>query len=201
MRRALVSIATMGMVVATSLGSTGASAAGGCKPFKPGTPASISSNAADARKAKVVLVSEKATEEKPIVFEYSHGPAIADGSVGDLVGDPHATMILEDARFFNFQVVAGARASVVNARIEWGAPSASDIDLRLYGQTGAELDYSASFNPTQDAFAVAFGGDDANGMEQLLGLWMGRCSGFTIESRPAWSVTGEDPVTLKVWLD
>lgn len=200
MKRGFVSVALTAVVAAQLIETSGASAAGKCKPFRPGPPDSVSVNAADAPKEKVVLVSEKATEDDPLVFEYGHGPAIADQSVGEAVtGDPQGAMILEDARFFNFQVVAGARASQVNARIEWPSPSVSDIDLRLFGQTGAEVDYSASFNPIAIASAVT-GGDDANGLEQLLGLWMSRCSGFTVESRPAWS-PGENAVTLKVWLD
>lgn len=200
MRKASVSIAVLGLVAAQFIGTTGANAAARCKPFKPTAPETASSNGADAEKEKVVLVTEKATESKPIVFEYSHGPAMADGSMGETLGDPHATMLVEDARFFNFQVVEDARASSVNARIEWGSPSPSDIDLRFYGQSGTEIDYSASFNPIQDPSGMVISNDDANGMEQLLGIWVPRCGGFTVESRPAWS-PGEDAVTLKVWLD
>lgn len=201
MKRTFTSMAVVALVMAQFVGGTGADAAGSCKPFRPTQPDSASSNAADAKKGKVVLVTERTTKAKPFVAEYSHGPAISDSSLGQATtGDPHSFMILEDARFFNFQLVAGARASQINARIEWGTPSVSDIDLRLYGQSGAEIDYSAAFNPLEGVTTPVFGGDDANGMEQLLGIWMGRCSGFTVESRPAWS-PGEDAVTLKVWLD
>ena len=187
MRRTSIYIVVLGLIAAQFVGSTGASAAGRCKPFRPKAPASPSSNAADAQKEKVVLVTKKATESKPIVIEYSHGPGIADASVGEVAGDPQAAMIVEDARFFNFQVVEDAPASSINARIEWGSPSPSDIDLRLYGQTGTEIDYSASFNPLEDPSGMVFSNDDANGMEQLLGVWIARCGGFTVESRPAWS--------------
>ena len=199
-----VVVISMLVVAVANLSAVGGTALAGssCKAFKPVAPDSASSNAADATKTKVIQVTDKATEKKPIVVEYSHGPAVADQSLGEsTTGDPQSMMLLEDARFFNFQVASKARAAAVNIRIEWGSPSPSDIDLRLYGGSGSEIDSSVAFNPIyNDAYQAAFGGDDDNGMEQLLDVILTRCYGFTVESRPAWS-PGEDAVTLKVWLN
>lgn len=202
MRRYITLVAVATLVGSALWIAPTASAAGACKKFKPVAPDSPSSTAVDAPKEKVILVSEKATEANPVVVEYSHGPAIADQSLGDATtGDPKTFFIQEDARFFNFQLVAKAKYSSVNARIEWASPSPSDIDLRLFGATGAELDYSAAYNPSYNpATEALLGSEDGNGLEQLLGHVMTRCSGFTIESRPA-TTPGEPAVALKVWLD
>ena len=203
MRRTLVlMVASLALVANVCLIGTSASAGGSCLKPRFAAPESSSSNATDAPKEKVVAVTDKATEDAPVEIAYSHGPGIADQSIGaNTTGDPQSTMLVEDARFFNFQVTSRAKAAVVNMRIEWGGPSPSDIDLRMFGQSGVEIDYSAGFNPAGgEAYRATIGGDDDNGMEQLVGVVMPRCSGFTVESRPAWS-PGEDAVTLKVWLD
>ena len=202
MRRTLVLIvASLALVANVCLIGTSANAGGSCPKPRFSAPQSISANAADAPKEKVVAVTDKATEDAPVEVAYSHGPAIADESIGGSAGDPGSSMLLEDARFFNFQVASKAKLAVVNMRIDWGAPSPTDIDLRLYAQSGAAVDASTSYNPYLTAeTATVLGGDDENGMEQLLGVVMPRCYGFTVESRPATS-PGEDAVTLKVWLD
>ena len=203
MRRMLILlVSSLTLVANVCLIGNSASAGGGCSKPRFSAPESPSSNAGDAPKEKVVLVTDKATEDNPVEIAYSHGPAVADASIGEnTTGDPRLAMVAEDARFFNFQVASKARAAVVNMRIEWGAPSPSDIDLRMFGQSGGELDYSAAYNPAySDAYRLVSGGDDDNGMEQLLGVVLSRCSAFTVESRPA-SSPGENAVTLKVWLD
>lgn len=198
-----VALVSMLVVAAANvwLAAAPAGAAGACKKPRFSAPQSVSSNAADAPKGKVVLVTDKATEDKPITIEYSHGPAVADQSVSETVAGDDSLMIMQDAKFFNFQVVSNAGVASVNTRIEWGSPSPSDIDIRLFGTQGEEIDNSVSFNPfMHDATRAAFGGDDDNGMEQYLGLVLPRCYGFVVESRPAWS-PGEDAVTLKVWIN
>ena len=203
MRRMLiVLVASLTLVANVCLIGNSASAGGGCSKPKFSTPESPSSNAADAPKEKVVLVSDKATEDNPVEIAYSHGPAMADSSIGTgTTGDPRLAMVVEDAKFFNFQVASKGQAAAINMRIEWGNPSPSDIDLRMFGQSGQELDYSASYNPIySDAYRLVAGDDDDNGVEQLLGVVLSRCSAFTVESRPA-SSPGEDAVTLKVWLN
>lgn len=202
MRRclAILSLVSFGLAGSISAGAP-AAAAGACKKAKPAVPESRSTGASDAVKEKVIAVTERATAEKPITIEFSHGPALVDEFYGETTtGDPRTFMLIEDARFFNFQLTGKAKYAALNIALEWVTPSASDIDLHLYGPSGALLEKSGAYNPYEPAMgAVGLGGDDDMGLEQIRDRFMDRCSAFTVESRPTYTA-GED-VVLKVWID
>lgn len=160
-----------------------------CAAFKPVEPASDAGEKAEAVEAPVVKLSPKHTEEKPFVAEYSHGPAYWDTLT--------QTPIHEDTVYFNFQVFSKAPTSGLHVRLEWPAPSPSDIDLYLFDSAGERVASSGAFNPVP-APGLNAGGNGGQGFESIPGFAAGSCSGFTVESR-AFITPGED-MTLKAWL-
>jgi len=192
--RTKVGIFTVMSLVACLGVSSSAVARGACKRFRPVAPESASTDSSAATKEPVVKVTRKATEAKPLTIEFSHEPALADASLPQGVG-----MVKEDPKYFNFQIVPKASFADLHVVLKWGAPSASDIDLGVFGSSGQEIATSNSYNPMGgDAYRSAFGGDDDNGLEQIRDLSVSRCEGITVESRAS-STPGED-VTLLVWL-
>ena len=186
MRKVL--IAVLGAFVLLSLTpavSSVSAAPKKCKKFKPVEPDSASSEAGEATEQKVVKVTSKATEEKPVTLEFDHGPGMW------LTAD--APPIAEDSVFFNFQAEPKKLAKL-NVRIEWASPSPSDIDLYVYDQAGLALDESTTYNPVPQLTD----NDDGDGFEQIVDLAAVRCAGFTVESRVSSSL-GE-AMTIKVWL-
>ncbi|MGH2748421.1 MAG: hypothetical protein ACRDKB_10905 [Actinomycetota bacterium] len=96
--------------------------------------------------------------------------------------------------FHNFQIVSKKKAVAITVRAEWSTPSLSDLDYYLF-HDGAEVGSSTTFNP----FPRLFQNTGGEGFEQIRLRGRASCDGFTLESRPWFSPTGED-VTLKVWL-
>lgn len=190
--------AATGLLVGALVGGSAApaSAAKRCKAFKPGTPISDSPSAVDAKNEKVVKITDKATQAKPYTVNYDHGPAawlLANPQ------DPTGTSqvaLQEDTKWFNIQVDSKKRFVGLYTRIEWAATPVSDIDLYIYDKSGARVGTSGEFN---QAPGQGLGtGDGGNGYEQVLGMGVTDCSGYTIESR-GFTTPGE-AMTLKVWL-
>lgn len=196
--RSAAIVASAGLITGALVGGVGPAQAAKkrCKKFKAASSfASDSTNQADARKAKVIKVTDKATAKKPITLKYAHGPAawlLADPE------DPTAGQraIVEDTKWFNFQVDSKKKFTGLYMRQEWSSTSASDMDLYLYDRTGSQAGSSGEFNA---APGTGLGtGEGGMGYEQISGLGVADCSGYTAESR-AFTTQGED-MTLKVWL-
>ena len=151
-----------------------------CAPATATPPAEgHSSNAEEASEAEVVNLTAANTEEKPLVIEYEHGPA----------ADP----VMEDTKYFAFQVVSKTPGAGVYILQEWGGQS--DIDLYLTDASGAEVASSGAFNPIPVALPGATGGP---GYESISGYAADPCSPYTIESK-GYLTMGED-MTVKLWL-
>ena len=192
--RALSVVAVLGLLVGAMVGSGPAEAAKRCKKFKPAEPASDSQNTAEAKKAKVVKVTDKRTEKKPLVFEYSHGPAawwLVDPEDGE-----GQRAIVEDTKWFNIQVDSKKKFVGLYVRQEWSPTPVSDMDLYIYDKTGSQAGSSGEFNQVPGTGLGS--GDGGNGYEQVLGMGTTDCSGYTLESR-AFTTPGES-MKLKVWL-
>lgn len=158
-----------------------------CPAFKPVEPRSPSGETAEVLEAQVVKVTDAATADKPIVMEYSHGPALWNGR------EP----IVEDTVFFNIQIQSAVAAPVLNVFQEWAARP-GDIDLHMYDVTGTEAASSASPNIYPTPVPQPPYGSGVWGLESIPGFATSTCLGYTIESRAYWTA-GED-MTLTIWL-
>lgn len=180
-----IAVAAILLVAAPATPSAGA---GACKKFTPSVSESQSGEHDEARDAKVVTVTDSATEDRPLIFEYAHGPGLDMGA--------SYPVVIADGVFFNFQVGSARPTASVNLRAEWATPSHQDVELYLYDSHGHEVAASASFNAVP---AVYNADDDDNGLEQIIGFGALRCEGLTLESQGG-ITTGVD-VALSVWLD
>ena len=160
-----------------------------CPAFKPFEPDSPSGETAEALEAKVIKITDAATADKPIIMEYSHGPALWEGAT--------QKPIVEDTVFFNIQIHSAMAAPALNVSQEWAARP-GDIDLYLYDGTG-----TVAASVTQNTFPmpvppVSSENHGIWGRESIPGLATFHCAGYTIESRAYWTA-GED-MTLTMWL-
>jgi hypothetical protein len=158
-----------------------------CSAYKPAPPSSASANAEEAPSIKAHKVTDKATEKKPVTIEFAQEPGLwnPDGS------EP----IVDTSQFHNFQFESKKSSFLVHIRAEWMYPTASDLDFYLFNEDGIEVTSSATFSP----FPPLNPGTGGEGFE-LMETGAANCTGFTLESRPYISPTGE-AVTLKVWID
>lgn len=187
----------VGALVAAALVSAPAAAAAACPKYKPQEPVSDSENRAEAVLAKVVKVTDKATEAKPLVIEYDHGPAF--WFIQDPVDAEGQRALVEDTKWFNIQVQSKARDVGLYIRQQWDPNSPDDFDLYLYDKSGGAYGQSATFNWAEAVAPGQLGGGDGGlGYEQVLGLLMTRCQGMTIESR-AFTTPGR-AMQLVIWL-
>lgn len=164
-----------------------------CAPATPTAPASDHAGADAAPEAPVTAITEAATEEKPVVIEYQHGPALY------VFGT--AQPIQEDNAYFNLQVVSKKPDQGLYILQEWGN-DVTDLDLYLYDDSGNQVAYSGAFNaaPQNTPVGDFSGPGDTGGVgfESISGYPAVPCVAHTIES-VAYMTNGE-PVTLKVWL-
>ena len=143
-----------------------------------------SGNADEAAEAEVVNLTAAATEEKPLVIEYDHGPAISD------VG-------AEDTLYFAFQVVSKTPGAGVYIKQEWEGAE-DDMDLYLYDSSGTEVARSGAFNQLPIPGVTDAGGNGGSGFESIPGFPADPCSPYVIESKAY--LTDGAPMTLSLWL-
>ena len=156
-----------------------------CPPATAAAPAEgHSGNAEEASEAQVVNLTAAATEEKPLVIEYEHGPAIADAG-------------MEDTLYFAFQVVSKTPGAGVYIKQEWPGTE-SDMDLYMYDSAGTEVARSGAFNPAPIPMVFDAGGNGGQGFESIPGFPADPCSPYTIESK-AYLTPGES-MTLSLWV-
>lgn len=169
-----------------------------CQAYTPAEPISDSHETAEALDAEVIKLTEKHTEEAPLVVEYEHGAALwfMVNPTDPLGGQAPAQ---EDTVFFNVQNYGKNPSAGIYARIDWPAPSPSDMDLYMYDVTGTQVAASGASNQAPlPVFGFDAGGRGGNGFESITGHPSPQCSGFTFESR-AFATSGES-MTLTLWL-
>ncbi|MFN2526842.1 MAG: hypothetical protein ABR505_11365 [Actinomycetota bacterium] len=189
--------ASLAGLVASAVVAAPTAAAAACPKYKPKEPVSDSENRADAQLAKVVKITDKATEAKPLVIDYEHGPAF--WFIQDPVDGEGQRALIEDTKWFNIQVDSKARDVGLYIRQQWEPNSPDDMDLYLYDKSGGAYGQSATFNWAEAAAPGTLGGGDGGlGYEQVLGLLVSRCQGLTIESR-AFTTPGR-AMQLVIWL-
>lgn len=172
-----------------------AQAAKRCGAYKPAEPISDSGQTAEALEAKTIKVTDKYTEAKPLVIDYSHGPAF--WFPADPTGAQGQAPAVEDTVFYNIQVDSKAKYAGLSIRQQWNENSPSDMDLYLYDRSGGQIGSSGTYNAINE-LGVLGSGDGGLGWEQVLGMGVTRCMGVTIESR-AFTSAGE-AMQLLIWL-
>ncbi|HYN36413.1 MAG TPA: hypothetical protein VEV82_05505 [Actinomycetota bacterium] len=194
--RNIAVVASIAVLTGALVGGTSAQAAKKCGKFKPGTPASGSESRDAAKSAKVQKVTDKNTSKKPLTIEYAHGPAQW------LISDPSGETpqgqrpIVEDTKWFNIQVDSKKKLVGLYIRQEWAPTPVSDMDLYLWDKFGGLAGTSGDFNQVQGTPLNSNTGGP--GWEEISGLGVTDCTGFTVESR-AFSSPGE-AMTLKIWI-
>ncbi len=136
-------------------------------------------------------VTDAATEENPVVVEFSHGPA-----VGALIARQ-----LADIKYFPIQVLTKKGRPGLHVRIEWGTPSVDEIDLFLQTNDGEYVAADDGTNvplPLKDEDYPKVAGLSGMGYEYIPGYAVTNCAGFVVQSEALRSA-GRD-VTLKLWL-
>lgn len=166
-----------------------------CPTFTPIEPNSPSEQTSEVLEQPVATVTDAHTAEKPLVFEFEHGPAF-----WTITQDP----IQEDTVFFNIQVDSAAPDVGLYVFQEWAKVPGSDMDLYVWdGASGEEATHSGSSNlapePLPPTPVINHGQTTGGwGLESVSGYPVLDCAGFTVESR-AFSTPGES-MTLSVWL-
>ena len=187
MKKAIGAFLTVALLAVPTEGSTAPS---GCRPYEPRrAPRTDATNAADALKNPAIRITDAATADDPVVVKFQHGP----GKVFPFhQGEP----LINEARYFNFQVDARAPRTLVSFRAEWPTPSVSDIDVYLYSGGGNQVAASESSNtPVEEAV----GSSGGPGFESISDVPWPDCGGITLESQG--SLTAGESMTLKIWLE
>jgi len=145
-----------------------------CGQFAPGVE--------EAAEAEVLKVTPKATEAKPLVIEYEHGPALWPKT---------------EHLYFNIQIFGPSSGLYVRQEFS----DRHDLDLYLFDGAGEEVASSGAFNPTPVAVGpldFTSGGNGGTNYESINGYPVATCEGFTIDSTN-FASPGTATV-LKIWL-
>ncbi len=162
-----------------------------CPKFKPAEPKSMSEETGEALDAKVLAVTDVATEDDPLVLELDFGLAVW---LLDPRGDPNdpdsIIPVIEDTQFFNFQVNTDRREVALSAELAWEDPwQAKDLDEFLYDTRGRRVAYSMlGLNCCPLVKPV-----------ELASIRARNCDGFTLEAR-AFRSLPDTAATLSIWL-
>lgn len=158
-----------------------------CAPYQPGEAG------ADA---PITVVTNAATEEKPVELEVETAEGLgfssAEGPSGDEGHTSHA--------YSNVQVDSAKSGAGLYARVEF-APT-WDYDIFLRTSDGTAAAYAAGFNqvivPAFGLDGTGHGGHSEQGAEQIDGFATADCDGFTLDIVSAGTPGGT--VTVKYWL-
>ena len=192
-----IGVVAAAAVISTALvGGSPAQAAKKCKKFKPASSFASDSHAtAEAPKAKVQKITDKYTQAKPLTIAYNHGPAFWFQADPQDPTNGQAPAV-EDTKWFNFQVDSKKKFAGLYIRQEWSSTSVSDMDLYLWDKNGQQAAVAGDLNQAEGTPLDS--GTGGMGYEEISGLGVSDCSGYTAESR-AFTTAGE-AMTLKVWL-
>lgn len=147
--------------------------------------------------AETLVVTDAATEEEPVLFEFSLDRNFDEGLMG---GVPPAPV--------NVQVDSAAASAGLYATFEF--PTRRDYDLWAYRADGSEAASSHGFNPLAEAktnpplpFDLSntsgnHAGETTPSSESIVGLITPDCDAYTLEMTN-WFGEGGD-FELKIWL-
>jgi hypothetical protein len=159
-----------------------------CQPYAPGEMGA---------EAETLVVTDAATEEEPVVFEFNLGADFDEG----LQGDAPASVV-------NVQVDSAAPTTGLYATFEF--PPRRDYDLYAYWPTGEEAASSHGFNQLVEAktspplpFDVSntngnHAGESTDHSENLIGVTTPDCGGYTMQMLNYFGEGGD--FELKLWL-
>jgi hypothetical protein len=140
---------------------------------------------------ETTIVTDEATEEKPIEVPVDTGPGLGFTST-DPGGDTGPT----SHTYHNIQVDPKAKTTGLYVRVEY--LEAFDYDLFLRLADGTAVAYEADFNPAPVGAGGTDGGHAEQGAGQIDGYEANNCDGFTMDIASAISPGGE--VTMTLWL-
>lgn len=144
----------------------------------------------EGAEAETTVVTDAATEDKPIEITMSAGPGVGIG--GNAVTETFISHVYQ-----NVQVDSKAKDTGLWVRMEMPYPS--DYDLYLNNPDGSTAAHAAGFNPEPAVYNDdGAGGHTEPEAEQLDGIKSSDCQGYTVDVATA---TGEGwDLTVKFWL-
>lgn len=151
-----------------------------CAKQSPAMPNTESQQASKVRKAKVISLTDAATKRFPVKRRHTFSEA--------LWAEAGPTPIVEDTKFYVFQVDTAGIERGLFVKVGWSDPSATEIDLFAYEDTGLRVAHADEESPEKTATAG-----------ESIHVSGRRCEVFAIEVRPTQTV-GEK-VTVEAWLD
>lgn len=182
--RTLAVLASVGLIVG-AFAAAPADAAKKKKKKKGVSCATFTPGMEEAAEAEVVKITPAASEDKPVVIEYEHGPA---GPSIPIVGHPGLT----ESLYFNIQLYGSSDKGLW---IKQEFSDRHDLDLYLYNEAGDEVTHSGGFNTLPQAYDSD--GNATENSENIPGYPGEQCAGYTIQST-AYLTPGTD-VTLSIW--
>lgn len=158
-----------------------------CPKFRPVAPVTESERASEVPKLPITVVTDRATEDNPVVIEFDQEAAAwwyAYNQRGPVV---------DGNEYFNVQIDTRKRSVGLHARLEWPL-LAEELDLYMY-QGPSMVAWSEAFNQLP---AEATGYSGGPGFEYIAGYPAHRCQGFTLEDNAMWA--SPQKAQLKLWL-
>lgn len=148
---------------------------------------------AAAANAPAVEVTDRHDADHPLEISYQHRP----GATVFHRADVNTEMVFNTVR-----VNSKSARTNLWVRAEF-SEVATDVDLYVYGRTGAQVGYSeSSNNDVEDAvYDVVFyeGETGGPGFENINGIPVRRCSAYSVETENSF-VVAETPVRVLLWL-
>lgn len=188
-RSASLIMATALVLGAFTAPSAAGKGRGACPKFRPEAPPSDSEKAQEVPNLPVVLVTDRTSEERPLVIEFEQ-----ELSVWWYAHAAGRGPIIDGNSYYNVQVATKKRNVGLHARLEWPlAPE--ELDMYMFNRYGSMVAWSEAFNQLP---AEATGDTGGPGFEYIAGYPAINCSGFTIESNALWATP--QTATLKLWL-
>jgi hypothetical protein len=183
--RAVALVATVALVAGAFFAAPAEAAKKGPKKKKAVKCSAFTAGIEEAKEAKVVPISKKATEAAPVKIEYEHGMAGPSNPVD-------GSQLFNEWLYFNIQVTGPSSGLYIKQEFS----DRHDIDLYLYDAAGEEVTHSGGFNPAPVG-PFSSGGNAGTNYESISGVATSTCTGYTIGSN-AYLTNGTD-VTLSIW--
>lgn len=158
-----------------------------CPKSRPVPPETESERASEVPKLPVTVVTDRATEEKPVVIEFDQ-----EASVWWYAYTERGP-IIDGNEYFNIQIDTRKRIVGLHARLEWPL-LVEELDLYMY-EGPSMVAWSEAFNQLP---AEATGASGGPGFEYIAGYPVSRCEGFTLEDNAMWA--SPQKAQLKLWL-
>lgn len=162
-------------------------------PAVPACPAYVPGE--QGAEAETTIVTDAATEEKPVELEFDAGRGLGGPLIGGVPVPPDQTK----HNYHNVQIDSQAAEVGLYLRLEF--PDRRDYDLYLLYPDGSEASHSGDFNPVHEALscgAATTQCQSGSNFESINGIKTSDCQGWTVDSVAYLTEGGK--VKLKMWL-